>query len=78
VGYWASLTNYEKHMSKIGFHIDREGDYFGFWIIIIAVLVVLVLYFVVSFMFSAQISEFLTNAWNALPDSFKLNIPKPN
>jgi len=78
VGYWASLTNYEKHMSKIGFHIDREGDYFGFWIIIIAVLVVLVLYFVVSFMFSAQISEFLTEAWSILPDTIKINVPKPN
>jgi len=78
IGYWSSITNYEKHISKINFHVDREGDYFGFWIIIIILLIILVIYFVVSFMFSAQLSEFLAKAWEILPDSVKINVPKPN
>ena len=78
VGYWSSLENYEKHMTRLSFYADHDSDYFAFWILVIIILIALITYFAISFIFSSEISEFLVSIWNSLPDTVKINIPKPN
>jgi len=78
IGYWSALENYEKNMTKLSFYADKDSDYFAFWVLVTAIIVVLIAYCVIGFIFSSMISEFLVSIWNSLPDTVKINIPKPN
>lgn len=78
VGYWSFIENYEKHMTRFSFYADRDNDYFAFWILVIIILIILITYFAISFVFASEISEFLVIIWNSLPETVKINVPKPN
>ena len=78
VGFTSALANYERPLSKLHFQVDDENGYFGFWIVVIMILITIAIYFAVSFAFSSQISDILVGIWEKLPDTIRVNIPKPN
>ena len=77
-GYWTGILNYERSVTKLHFSADQESGYLGFWVLIIILLIIFAFYFALSFAYSAQLSEFLVNIWDKLPDTIKINLPKPN
>ncbi len=78
VGYWSGLVNYERALSHVHFQADEESGYFGLWILIIVIMIIIAVYFFVSLVLSSQLSDILVGIWDKLPDSIKINIPKPN
>ena len=78
VGYWSGLVNYERALSHLHFQADEESGYFGLWILIIVIMIIIAIYFFVSLVLSSQLSDILVGIWDKLPDSIKINIPKPN
>jgi hypothetical protein len=77
-GFWAGLVNYEKSTSHIYFQSDEDGGYLGLWVLAVVLLLVVAMYFAISFAFSSEISSVLSQIWDKLPDTIKINIPKPN
>ena len=75
--FGVAMLNYERSITKLHFQIDEDSGYFGFFIIIILLLIVIAIYFAVSFALSTQISDILVSIWEKLPDSVKVNLPKP-
>ena len=78
VGYWSYIVHFRRHIAKLGFSSEAETSYIGLWIVIIAVLLVFGLFLAICIAYSGDLSALLSSIWTKLPDTIKVNLPRPN
>lgn len=76
-GYWTKMIHSRSRAIPLVLSQLDELKYWHFLVLIILVLAVMVLYIVLAFIFSEQIYALLRSFEATLPDTFKLNLPKP-
>lgn len=77
-GYWAYIVHFRRHNVKLVFSSEAESSYIGLWIVIIAVLLVFGLFLAICVAYSGNLSALLSSIWAKLPDTIKVNLPRPN
>ena len=78
IGYWSYIMHFQRHIVKLAFSSEDESGYIGFWIVIIAVLLVFGLFLAICIAYSGDFSALLGSIWTKLPDTIKVNLPRPN
>lgn len=76
-GYWTKLVHSRSHEMRLVMSHEDQLGYWHFLVLVIAILFIIGLYVIVAFVFSDQINALLQNIGSRLPNSFELNLPKP-
>ena len=76
-GYWTKMIHSRSRTIPLVMSQSDELKYWHFLVLIIVVLLVISSYVVFAFVFSDQIYKAIGSLKSALPETFKLNLPKP-